>query len=145
MQILPSFPFIEWPNDLPEVQPGKMYMRMFVPEIGQSLAFCGSARPTIGTFLPMWVPSGELQCRYVALLASKDRSLPCLKTMKNEVSDQCKEQAQMFPSVPEPDVIVSWIRYMDMIADLIGFRPSFGELISDILLMRSALTGPMGW
>ena len=63
--------------------------------------------------------------------------------MKNGVSDQRKEQAQMFPSVLKPGLIISWIRYMDMIADLIEFRPSFGELISDIPLMRNVLTGPM--
>lgn len=135
----PSFPFIEWPHNVSEIHPGEMYLRTFVPEIGESLSFSGYARPTIGA-IP---PTGELQNRYIALLASGERKLPCVKTMRKEVAAQIDEQSQMFPTVPKPGVVVSWIRYMDIMAGKIGCRPAFTELIKDPALFAKVLTGPM--
>lgn len=135
----PSFPFIEWPHNVSEIHPGEMYLRMFVPGIGQSLAFCGYARPTIGA-IP---PTGEIQSRYVAMLAAGQKDLPCMKKMKVSVRSQVEEQAQMFPTVPRPGVVVSWIRYMDMLAALVGCRPLPFEMLSQPKLLVKTMTGPM--
>ncbi|NEO23020.1 MAG: NAD(P)-binding domain-containing protein [Moorea sp. SIO4A5] len=77
----PSFPFLKYPKDVQALHPANMYLNMFHPEIGDSLAFCGFARPKIGA-IP---PTGELQARLFALVAAGKRLLPDARFMERDI------------------------------------------------------------
>ena len=57
----PSFPFLKRPESLQNCHPGNLYLNMFHPEIGDSLAFCGFIRPAIGA-IP---PTGKYKLAYL--------------------------------------------------------------------------------
>lgn len=134
----PTFPFLKLPRDVAHDHPGLMYLRMFMPEFGDRIAFCGFARPAIGA-IP---PTGELQARLFALVASGQRVLPDRPTMEAAVERMLRESAELYPLVEKPTVVVSWIRYMDRLAALIGCRPTW-RLLRHPRLFWKVLRGPM--
>jgi dimethylaniline monooxygenase (N-oxide forming) len=135
----PSFPFLKLPSGVGQRHPGLLYLRMFMPEMGASLAFCGFARPAIGA-IP---PTGEMQARYFALVAAGLRSLPSPTQMRAAVVEQVQENAETFPIQAQPNVIISWIRYLDCIAAKVGCRPAPWRLLKHSRLCWQVLTGPM--
>lgn len=134
----PTFPFLELPDGVQPRHPGLLYLRMFLPEIGDRLGFLGFARPAIGA-IP---PTGELQARLFALVASGQRVLPDRPTMQAGVERMLRESAQLYPQLEHPNVVVSWIRYMDRIAAIIGCRPTW-RLLGRPRLLWKLLRGPM--
>jgi dimethylaniline monooxygenase (N-oxide forming) len=135
----PSFPFLELPPGVGHRHPGLLYLRMFLPEVGDRLAFCGFARPAIGA-IP---PTGELQARLFALLAAGHRTLPNTAQMRAAVVEMVQENAATFPTQAQPNVVVSWIRYLDRVAGLVGCRPSPWLFLKDPILFWKVATGPM--
>ncbi|HAC63032.1 MAG TPA: hypothetical protein DCF68_05710 [Cyanothece sp. UBA12306] len=136
---LPSFPLIKYPKDVQALHPANMYLNMFHPEIGDSLAFCGFVRPKIGS-IP---PTGELQARLFALVAAEKRLLPDPKFMEQDIIQTRKENALSFPTQPQPNVLVNWISYMDKVANLIGSRPNPLYLLKKPRLLWKFCSGPI--
>lgn len=135
----PVFPFLKLPEKVKPKHPGHLFLRMFYPEIGDSLAFCGFTRPAIGA-IP---PTGELQARLFALLAAGKRVLPSTAYMKKSMAADRKADKARFPLLPEEHAIISWIPYMDKIASMIGCRPNPWKLLKDPLLLWKVATGPV--
>ena len=113
----PDFPFIESPKGAERRHPGTLYLNMFNPELGDKLAFCGFARPAIGSIPPTAETSGQVF--FAALLPVKEflpDKVQMLRHMKNDAGTKRKH----FPALSQPNVVISWIPYMDELADLIG-------------------------
>ncbi len=134
----PAFPFLELPDGVAHRHPGLLYLRMFIPELGDRIAFCGFARPAIGA-IP---PTGEIQARLFALVAAGQRSLPDRRRMQLSVLKTLGESADLYPRMTQPNVVISWIRYMDDLAAIIGCRPTVRLLRHPKLFWR-VLRGPM--
>lgn len=135
----PAFPFLQLPPHIPMQAPGSLYLKMFVPEIGKRLVFCGYARPTIGA-IP---PTGELQARYFALVASGQRELPSEEYMRDCVTNQLRRAKQIYGGLQNYGLLVSWIPYMDSLAEKIGCRPDPWKLAQDSKLLWKVMTGPV--
>ncbi len=134
----PTFPFLMLPDGVGQRHPGLLYLRMFMPEVGDRLAFCGFARPAIGA-IP---PTGELQARLFALIAAGKLALPSQRAMRGAIVEQVRESAETFPEQVQPNVVISWIRYLDRIATLVGCRPNPRKLLLRPGLFWKVLTGP---
>ncbi|MDJ0728288.1 MAG: NAD(P)-binding domain-containing protein [Prochloraceae cyanobacterium] len=135
---VPSFPFIKYPEGLQVRHPANLYLTMFDPDIGDSLAFCGFARPAIGSIPPI----GELQARLFAQVAAGKLVLPETEIMTKDIIKERKENAEIFPSQEQPNTIVRWIPYMDKIASFIGCRPDPLRLLSQPRLLWKLCAGP---
>ena len=135
----PSFPFLELPSGVEHRHPGLLYLRMFLPELGDRLAFCGFARPTIGA-IP---PTGEMQARLFALLAAGRRALPSTEHMREAVGEMVQEDTETFPTQAHPHPVISWIRYLDRIASLVGCRPDPWLFLKEPRLFWKVARGPM--
>ncbi|NEQ69348.1 MAG: NAD(P)-binding domain-containing protein [Symploca sp. SIO2D2] len=135
----PSFPFLKYPEGVQALHPSELYLNMFHPELGDSLAFCGFARPTIGAIPPI----GELQARLFALLASGKLGLPEPRVMACDIVQAKQENAENFPTQSQPNVLVRWIPYMDKLASLIGCRPTAQYLLTRPGLLWKLCAGPM--
>ena len=135
----PVFPFLKLPEGVMEKHPGHLYLRMFYPDIGDSLAFCGFTRPAIGA-IP---PTGELQARLFALVAAGKRTLPAMAAMQKSMAIDRMEDKKRFPLLPEAHAIISWIPYMDKIAALVDCRPKPWKLLSSPYMLWKVATGPV--
>lgn len=135
----PRFPFLRLPDRAEPPHPGDLYLRMFVPELADRIAFCGFARPAIGA-IP---PTGELQARLFALTAAGHRVLPDAEHMRAAVQRTSRENAELYPAEDQPTVVVSWIRYLDELADAAGCRPNPWRLLADPRLFWKVATGPV--
>lgn len=136
---VPSFPFLKYPEGVQGRHPGNLYLNMFHPELGDSLVFCGFARPTIGA-IP---PTGELQARLFAQVAAGKRVLPAQTTMARDILWVRKTNEESFPTQAQPNVVINWIPYMDKIASFIGCRPSPLYLLKRPRLLWNLSTGPV--
>ncbi|KAI0557547.1 Flavin monooxygenase-like protein [Gracilaria domingensis] len=134
---IPCMSWVQLPSNVSKWHPGSLYLRMFVPEIGKSLAFCGYVRPNIGA-IP---PTGELQARYFALVASGQRQLPSEELMNQAVKRQIRENRGIYSTEYEK-MVVNWIPYMDSVAEVVGCRPNPWKLMRDPQLLRKVMTGP---
>ena len=135
----PIFPFLCLPKDVPSRHPGDLYLNMFYPELGSAVSFCGFARPAIGA-IP---PTGELQARYVAQIFAGSRVLPTPDQMRADIEVRRRENERTYPALPQPNLVISWIRYMDKLAGLIGCRPDPWRLMLDPWLLWKVTVGPM--
>ncbi|MGK7874876.1 MAG: NAD(P)-binding domain-containing protein [Xenococcaceae cyanobacterium] len=135
----PSFPFLKRPESLQACHPGNLYLNMFHPEIGDSLAFCGFIRPTIGA-IP---PTGELQARLFAQVAAGKCVLLEPEVMAQDIFRSQKENADSFPLQSQPNVVINWIPYMDKVASLIGCRPNSLRLLTQPRLLWKLCSGPV--
>ncbi len=136
---VPSFPFLKYPEGVQPRHPGDMFLNMFQPEIGDSLAFCGLARPNIGA-IP---PTGELQARLFAQVAAGKRELPEQSIMEKDILRARKKNGESFPTQPQPNPVVNWIPYMDTLASCIGCRPNLLGLLARPRLLWNLCTGPV--
>lgn len=135
----PSFPFLDLGEGAQLRHPGLLYLNMVHPSLGDTLFFCGFARPAIGS-IP---PTGELQARYVAQLLSGRRVLPTSAEMEQAVVAQYRRIGALYPTQKQPHVVISWIDYMDTIAEKIGCRPDPLHLLTRPRLAWKVATGPM--
>ena len=118
--------------------PGKLFLNMFSLEYRDSIAFCGFARPAIGA-IP---PTGEMQARLFALLASGKRCLPSPEEMMHDIQLTLAQHKAAFPLQEQPHVVVNWIPYMDKLAALIGCRPDPWKLLIHPRLLWKVASGP---
>ncbi|MEM9148910.1 MAG: NAD(P)-binding domain-containing protein [Cyanobacteria bacterium P01_F01_bin.3] len=135
----PAFPFLKYPEGLSARHPGDMFLNMFHPELGDSIAFCGFARPAIGA-IP---PTGELQARLFAQVAAGKRVLPSRLAMLKDIETAKQENAISFPNQPQPNAVVNWIPYMDKVARLVGCKPQPLKFWRQPHLVWRLFTGPM--
>ncbi len=135
----PSFPFLKHPKGVQALHPANMYLNMFHPEIGDSLAFCGFIRPKIGA-IP---PTGELQARLLAQIAAGKLVLPEARVMARDILRTRKENAESFPTQPQPNALINWIPYMDKVASLNGCRLNPLYLLRRPRLLWNFCTGPV--
>lgn len=136
---VPAFPFLNYPDGVAAAHPGDMFLNMFHPKLGDSIAFCGFARPAIGA-IP---PTGELQARLFAQVAAGDRILPTPSNMMREIERAQAENAASFPAQPQPNAVINWIPYMDKLARLIGCKPEPRKFWRQPTLLWRLCTGPM--
>ena len=136
---VPSFPFIHYPDGVRPRHPGEMYLQMFHPELGNSIVFGGFARPSIGA-IP---PTGELQARLFAQVASGKCARPNREMMLKDIERTQLENASSFPTQPQPNAVVRWIPYMDKLADMLGCRPHLLQLLTRPGLLWKVCSGPM--
>ncbi|MEL6553745.1 MAG: NAD(P)-binding domain-containing protein [Cyanobacteria bacterium J06621_11] len=136
---IPAFPFLRYPDQISARHPGDMFLNMFHPELGDSIAFCGFARPAIGA-IP---PTGEIQARLFAQVAAGNRVLPDHTRMLQSIDDAKRENSASFPTQPQPNAVVNWIPYMDKVARLIDCKPQPLRLWRQPKLVWRLCTGPM--
>jgi len=136
----PEFPFLQLPQGTKERHPSCLYLQMFHPDLGDSLAFCGFSRPALGAIPPV----GELQARLVAQLAAGHRLLPSKEEMLKCIDDDLRKSASRFPGLERGHhTVVAWLPYMDTLADLIGCRPDPWKLLRSPRLLWKIATGPV--
>lgn len=131
-----GFPWLKVDN-IPH--PGEMYMRMFMPKVGDSIAFCGFARPAVGSIPPL----AEMQARFAALVMAGRRTLPCQLKMGDAIYEQRRESRELFPMMEQPSTAISYVRYLDFLADRVGCRPSALKLLADPAMLYNVMTGPV--
>ncbi|MEM9091793.1 MAG: NAD(P)-binding domain-containing protein [Cyanobacteria bacterium P01_F01_bin.53] len=136
---VPAFPFLEYPKGMSARHPGDMFLNMFHPGLGDSVAFCGFVRPAIGA-IP---PTGEIQARLFAQVAAGKRVLPKRPKMMEDINNARRENAVSFPTQLQPNAVVNWIPYMDKVARLIGCKPQPVRLWKRPHLLWRLCTGPM--
>ncbi|WP_341937629.1 NAD(P)-binding domain-containing protein [Marinimicrobium sp. C2-29] len=134
---IPAFPFLELPGGKAAKHPSEMYLNMFDPDVGSRLAFCGFARPALGAIPPV----GELQARLFSQVVSGRLMLPAIEEWKQHIECERRQNRERFPGLPEKNVVVSWIPYMDKLATLIGCRPDPWKLLASPVLLWRVLTG----
>lgn len=134
----PKFDFLDVEVKEKIPHPGKLFLNMFSLEYGDSIAFCGFARPAIGA-IP---PTGEMQARLFALIASGKRCLPTKAEMQRDIKLTSAQHKVSFPLQEQPHVVVNWIPYMDKLAALIGCRPNPWKLLMHPRLLWKVGSGP---
>jgi dimethylaniline monooxygenase (N-oxide forming) len=133
----PEFPFLHLPAGTEARHPSRLFVHMFHPDIGDSLAFCGFARPAIGAIPPV----GELQARLFAQLAAGHRVLPGKAEMLKGIEFDLRRNAARFPKLDKENTVIAWIPYMDRLAGLIGCRPDPWKLLRSPVLMWKVAAG----
>lgn len=113
----------------------KMYKKMFIPECGTGIVFVGFARPSIGAIPPI----SEMQARYLAQVLSGHSDLPSVDAMHERVRFDLKNHN--FTRDGARPTLCNWIQYMDEVAQLIGCRPAFHQLVKQPRLLWSVIAG----
>ncbi|OZG70723.1 hypothetical protein BTA51_24360 [Hahella sp. CCB-MM4] len=115
-----------------------LYKQMFIPEIGQSLAFVGFARPQQGG-----VPAiAEMQSRYLAQLCSNKHELPSLSEQRRVIREDAQHWRDEYRITPQVASLVNYCHYMDSIAKLVGCMPKIPALWQNPGLRIKLLHGP---
>lgn len=118
----------------------RRFLRMFEPNLGDSVGFIGYGRPLIGT-----IPTvSEIQGRLFAQVVSGKRALPSEAVMKKKAEkDRAKWKKEFQPWNPNWEGLVNWIPYMDSIAQEVGCRPKRTWMLTKPILANKLVTGPM--
>lgn len=121
------------PEELQSCDPRTLFKHVFHPDLDDSLAWIGWARPGFGSQFPIM----ELQARYFALVASGQKALPSkTERTKQSTEDEAAYVDQFAGTAKTIRSLVDYHRYMDDLASLIGCRPPF---------LRYLLTRPRLW
>ena len=108
------FPFLEESLRPENNDVRTLFYHSFKPEVGSSLCFAGTSRPTSGA-----IPGcSELVGRYFALLCSGKRTLPL--DIKERTLKQMKKENEIFHSSPNIRALVNPFDFFDGMAKLIG-------------------------
>lgn len=129
-----ALPFLDDQVDLT-----RLYKSCFAPELGASIAFIGFVRPPLGAIPPM----AEMQARWYARILSGSCVLPAPSSMRKvaneEVAARRRVHRRVIDRLPH---LVDYSTYMDDIADEIGCKPVFRELIRSPRLLWKIYTMP---
>ncbi|MFC3032804.1 flavin-containing monooxygenase [Pseudoalteromonas fenneropenaei] len=129
-----SFPFLEYKiNNMRD-----LYKQMFIPEVGASLAFVGFVRPQQGG-IPV---IAEMQCRYLAQLASGTKALPGRSEMLDVIKHDAMHWQTEYKITPNVASLVNYCHYMDSMAKLVGCMPKIPSLFKDPMLRVKLLHNP---
>lgn len=132
-------PFL--PEPLRALDPRRMYLNMFRPELGAALIMIGFARPTFGSQFPVM----EIQARLAARVLSGQQALPPMARMTLAASrESAALTAQFGPTGDRVRGLVDYPRYMEAMARIIGCRPRLWWLaLTDPRLWLHVVYGPM--
>jgi Flavin-binding monooxygenase-like len=109
------------PEELKECDPRSMYKHMFNPNVGNSLAWVGWARPGFGSQFPIM----EMQSRYCALVFSGELVLPNADAMVKSANDDFEVYQEQFEeNALRIRSLVDYHKYMNDLAKIIGCYPS---------------------
>ncbi len=110
-----SLPFLPFEYQFKDIR--KCYLQMFHPELRDSLAFIGFARPQQGG-VPL---IAELQARYYALICAGVRQLP--ENLAALAARDANGWKTEFYATPNVHGLVNGLRFNERLTDLIGCRP----------------------
>ena len=129
-----EFPFLDFPiKDMRD-----LYKQIFIPEMGETLAFVGFVRPQQGG-IPV---IAEMQARYLSLLLSGEKSLPDLDLQKEVIEKDTNHWRKEYHITPDVPSLVNYCHYMDSMAQLVGCLPDTPSLVSDPKLRVKLMHGP---
>lgn len=131
--------FVELLDDEPIPCMSHMFKKMYIPQVGPSLAFIGYARPSIGSIPPI----AELQTRLHALVLSGKRKLPELDAMRKVIDLDREQHGVNFAQDGNRPTLVHWIHFMDQLAEMIGCRPDPLQLLREPMVLWQVLTSAM--
>ncbi|WP_250462955.1 flavin-containing monooxygenase [Microbulbifer litoralis] len=115
-----------------------LYKQIFIPEVGDSLAFVGFARPQQGG-----IPAiAEMQSRYLAKLYSGKSSLPPISEQKNVIKHDTEHWRREYKITPDVASLVNYCHYMDSMAKLVGCMPRIPSALENFRLRVKLLHGP---
>jgi len=117
----------------------KLYKNVFNPQFGSGIGYIGLSRPSIGAITPIM----ELQARWFSMLCAQNIQLPSDEFMISSIEKALKQKQKEYRVCYERlPAVVSYIRYMDQIAEEIDCRPNPSWLIQNPLLFWKIITGP---
>jgi dimethylaniline monooxygenase (N-oxide forming) len=117
-----SAPFLRAEVDLTQ-----LYRSCFTTQYRERLAFIGFLRPPFGAIPPM----AEMQARWLAQLMSGHLALPWTAVMDAEVTWATQARARYFNQVFERlPHLVDFSTYMESLAETIGCKPRWQDLVS---------------
>ncbi|MGE0267364.1 MAG: NAD(P)-binding domain-containing protein [Candidatus Omnitrophota bacterium] len=130
-----NFPFLQKNR----VDLRKFYKNCFSADSDSTLAFIGFARPAIGAIPPI----AEMQARWFASLLSGRTRLPPPEIMAREIEADAKWHKTNFFKVSDRVTgLVEYTRYMDELAEKIGCRPRWTDLLRHPRLLIPIFTNP---
>ncbi len=107
-----------------------LYLQMFDPDVGDSLAYIGFARPQQGG-----IPAiAEMQARYFAQILSGNAELPSTSLQREVAEKHETHWRREYPITPDAEGLVNYVHYMDLLAGQIGCLPKRPSYISDFIL-----------
>ncbi|BBL36021.1 ferredoxin--NADP reductase (plasmid) [Nitrosomonas stercoris] len=89
-----------------------LYMNMFSPQIGASLAFIGLVQPDTGGLLPV----SEMQARWLVNLHQKRVKLPSSKVMQQRINKDMEYRRKRYVNSPRHTIQCNTIAYNDEVA-----------------------------
>lgn len=108
------------PEHLQSCDPRSLYKHMIHPDLRDSLAWIGWARPGFGSQFPIM----ELQARLFALSCANKHRLPDKEDMLKSIDHDLKVNLEQFDgNAKRIRSLVDYFRYMDSIAEEIGCKP----------------------
>lgn len=130
-----NFPFLQKKR----VDLRNFYKNCFAPDGNGTLGFIGFARPAIGAIPPI----AEMQARWFASLLSGKTRLPATEIMIKEIEEDAAWHKKNFFKVSDRVTgLVEYTRYMDELAEKIGCRPRWKDLLRHPRLLLPIFTNP---
>eukprot|EP00005_Dracoamoeba_jomungandri_P010604 CAMPEP_0174267304 /NCGR_PEP_ID=MMETSP0439-20130205/33201_1 /TAXON_ID=0 /ORGANISM="Stereomyxa ramosa, Strain Chinc5" /LENGTH=232 /DNA_ID=CAMNT_0015354729 /DNA_START=165 /DNA_END=860 /DNA_ORIENTATION=+ len=120
-------PFLSFPQ--PCVS--HLYKKVFLPTLGTRVAFIGFARPFIGSQAVI----SEMQARWFSRLVSEEIKLPQLQTMIDIIRLESFRDSRLYPQHKNKPILVNFIPYVDDLAEFVGCRPNFYQLLKQPYLL----------
>eukprot|EP00958_Prasinococcus_capsulatus_P008577 scaffold843_cov327-Prasinococcus_capsulatus_cf.AAC.14 len=133
----PTRKFLQLPPAVTPVAPEGMYLRVFHPNMENTLAFVGFARPQIGSIPTIC----ELQARLLALVFTDQVQLPDDVRMRQRIERARTQSRARFGAGSYASNLVEWFPYMDSLAAAVGCRPNGWQLLRRPLLLAKVLSG----
>ncbi|MCB8954093.1 MAG: NAD(P)-binding domain-containing protein [Ardenticatenales bacterium] len=138
------FPFLEeaygdYMDDLKVSR--RLYKHCIHPKIGETMFFCGFARPHFGALPPV----SEMQARWFALLTKGDLTLPSIEEMEQAIAADSQATFDRFGATAERiTTLISFLDYLDDMARIIGCAPPLAALKKrNPRLWRQIVLGPI--
>ncbi|MGL6161289.1 flavin-containing monooxygenase [Microbulbifer sp.] len=129
-----EFPFLD--KQISDMR--DLFKQMFIPEVGESLAFVGFVRPQQGG-----IPAiAEMQSRYLAQLYSDKTKLPPIPEQRQIIGQDAEHWRSEYRITPKVASLVNYCHYMDSLAELVGCMPRIPSLKEDLRLRVKLLHGP---
>lgn len=119
----------------------RLYKHCIHPQIGETLFFCGFARPAFGALPPV----SEMQARWFALLTKGTVTLPSIVEMDRVIEEDYQKARTRFGlDIERITTLVDFLSYLDELAYLIDCFPPLDALKKqNPQLRRQVLLGPI--